>query len=129
EQEEGYPLVFDVNLAFEDARNRLQYLADGFYVDNATRSIEVSFITHNGESSTFVLTRVTAEVDTGGGLVTSFSSLPVSTTLYPPSLTSVFLLLLQAVYVLALLWNGVEEAVELRGRVKREGSLAGHRGV
>ncbi|CAI5484984.1 unnamed protein product [Closterium sp. Yama58-4] len=130
--------------------NRLQYLVDGFYVDNATRSIEVSFITHNGthdsstsltlcddppcsqpphhalppgESSTFVLTRVTAEVDTGGGLVTSFSSLPVSTTLYPPSLTSVFLLLLQAVYVAALLWNGVEEAVELRGRMKREGSV------
>ncbi|CAI5983999.1 unnamed protein product, partial [Closterium sp. NIES-65] len=231
EEEEGYPLVFDVNLALEDAMSRLQYLADGFYIDNATRSIEVSFITHNGEpifkrasgmsrlqclvdglsidnathsievsfithngmtlthppsavwcvlrrlklhltarsmthpttarpgpeyvrspvfsrlqcfivllssssfrahpstphppgeSSTFVLTSVTAEVDTGGGLVTSFSSLPVSTTLYPPTITSVFLLLLQAVYVLALLWNGVEEAVELRGRMKREGSV------
>ncbi|CAI5990874.1 unnamed protein product [Closterium sp. NIES-64] len=75
------------------------------------------------KSSTFVLTRVTAVVDTGGGLVTSFSSLPVPTTLYSLSLTSVFLLLLQAVYVLALLWNGVEEAVELQGRVKREGSV------
>ncbi|CAI5506833.1 unnamed protein product, partial [Closterium sp. Naga37s-1] len=120
---EGYPLVFDINLDHRGAENRLRYLVDGLYIDNATRKLEVSFITHNGESSTFVLTSVTAEVDTGGGLVTSFSSLPVSTTLYPPTLTSVFLLLLQAVYVLALLWNGVEEAVELRGRMKREGSV------
>ncbi|CAI7737974.1 unnamed protein product [Closterium sp. NIES-54] len=120
---EGYPLVFDINLDHRGAENRLRYLVDGLYIDNATRKLEVSFITHNSESSTFVLTRVTAVVDTGGGLVTSFSSLPVPTTLYSQSLTSVFLLLLQSVYVLALLWNGVEEAVELRGRVKREGSV------
>ncbi|CAI5484977.1 unnamed protein product, partial [Closterium sp. Yama58-4] len=120
---EGYPLVFDINLDHRGAENRLQYLVDGLYIDNATRKLEVSFITHNGESSTFVLTRVTAVVDTGGGLVTSFSSLSVPIDMYSQSLTSVFLLLLQAVYVLALLWNGVEEAVELRGRVKREGSV------
>ncbi|CAI5462639.1 unnamed protein product, partial [Closterium sp. Yama58-4] len=120
---EGYPLVFDINLDHRGAENRLQYLVDGLFIDNATRKLEVSFITHNGESSMFVLTRVTAVVDTGGGFVTSFSSLSVPTDMYSQSLTSVFLLLLQAVYVAALLWNGVEEAVELRGRVRREGSV------
>ncbi|CAI5990882.1 unnamed protein product [Closterium sp. NIES-64] len=44
EQEEGYPLVFDVNLAFEDAMSGLHYLADDFYIDNATRSIEDSHV-------------------------------------------------------------------------------------
>ncbi|GJP56726.1 hypothetical protein CLOM_g15778 [Closterium sp. NIES-68] len=120
---EGYPLVFDINLDYQGAMNRLRYLVDGAYIDNATRQVEVSFITHNGESDTLVLTRVTAVVDTGGGLVTSFSSLSVPTVFYSGSPASILLVVLQVVYVLALVWNGVEEVVELRGRVRREGSV------
>lgn len=44
----GYPLVFDINLNAQAADRRLQYLIDGSYIDNATRSITVSLVTYNG---------------------------------------------------------------------------------
>jgi len=44
----GYPLVFDINLNADGADRRLQYLVDGSYIDNATRSITVSLVTYNG---------------------------------------------------------------------------------
>ncbi|CAI5932184.1 unnamed protein product [Closterium sp. NIES-65] len=44
-----FPLVFDVNLDNGAATRRLQYLVDGFFVDNYTRSIDVVLITRNGE--------------------------------------------------------------------------------
>lgn len=44
----GYPLVFDINLNADAANRRLQYLIDGSYIDNSTRSITVSLVTYNG---------------------------------------------------------------------------------
>ena len=44
--------MFDINLHYEDAMNRLQYLIDGHYIDNATDSIDVMVLTYNGEDAT-----------------------------------------------------------------------------
>lgn len=44
----AYPTIFDVNLNYQGAVNRLTYLADGHYLDNETRSVDVQFITFNG---------------------------------------------------------------------------------
>ncbi|CAI5535095.1 unnamed protein product [Closterium sp. Naga37s-1] len=64
----AYPLVFDINLDNDAATRRLQYLVDGNYIDNATRSVQVSSVTFNGEARTFVLTTVRCTVDTGGSM-------------------------------------------------------------
>ena len=44
-----YPLVFDINLDYTNTMNRLQYLVDGHYIDNATASVSLKLITFNGE--------------------------------------------------------------------------------
>ena len=44
-----YPIVFDINLEYVDAMNRLQFLVDGHYIDNATKEIDVQFVTYNGK--------------------------------------------------------------------------------
>ena len=49
-----FPVVFDINLHYEDAMNRLQYLVDGHYIDNATDSIDVQLLTFNGEAHRLV---------------------------------------------------------------------------
>lgn len=50
--------MFDINLSQENAANRLQYLADALYLDNATDIVTVRVITYNGElSMTSVLGR------------------------------------------------------------------------
>ena len=45
------PIVFDINLDYTSAMNRMQYLVDGHYIDNGTESVDVQFITYNGELS------------------------------------------------------------------------------
>lgn len=51
-----FPLVFDINLDYTSAMNRLQYLVDGNYIDNATQSVEMLLTTYNGEGSRGSLT-------------------------------------------------------------------------
>lgn len=43
------PLVFDINLDRRNAMRRMQYLVDGGYIDNQTKSVDVQLITFNGE--------------------------------------------------------------------------------
>ena len=44
-----YPTVFDINLDYTNTMNRLQYLVDGHYIDNATASVDLKLITFNGK--------------------------------------------------------------------------------
>ena len=46
---QDFPLVFDINLDYPSTMSRLQYLVDGYYIDNATDSIDVTLVTFNGE--------------------------------------------------------------------------------
>jgi hypothetical protein len=46
---EGYPLVFDINLDQMGATNRLQYLIDGLFLDNATDTLTLKLVTYNGQ--------------------------------------------------------------------------------
>ena len=47
----AYPIVFDVNLDYANAMNRMTYLVDGHYIDNQTKSVDMQLITFNGETS------------------------------------------------------------------------------
>ncbi|CAI5476233.1 unnamed protein product [Closterium sp. Yama58-4] len=112
----AYPLVFDVNLDNEAATKRLQYLVDGNYIDNATRSVQVSFVTFNGEARTFVLTTVKCTVNGGGGMTVTFKSQPAAMALYDASSArNVVRLVLEILYLLGLLsdvWGEVYEMVD-----------------
>ncbi|CAI5497442.1 unnamed protein product [Closterium sp. Naga37s-1] len=48
--EKVFPVIFDINLDNEAATQRLQYLADSFFIDNATQSVSVAMLTYNGAS-------------------------------------------------------------------------------
>ncbi|GAQ83617.1 Ca2+-modulated nonselective cation channel polycystin [Klebsormidium nitens] len=54
----GFPIVFDINLDQAGAQARLQTLADGLFLDNATDSLLLHLVTYNGESHFFVSTEV-----------------------------------------------------------------------
>ena len=41
-------IVFDINLDYTNAMNRLQYLVDGHYLDNATDNVDVTVMSFNG---------------------------------------------------------------------------------
>ncbi|CAI5512456.1 unnamed protein product [Closterium sp. Naga37s-1] len=49
-----FPLVFDINLDNDAATRRLHYLMEGGYIDNSTRSVDVTFITFNGTKPLFL---------------------------------------------------------------------------
>lgn len=49
----GFPVVIDVNLDQTGASNRLQYLVDGLYLDNATETLTVRLPTYNGKRSCY----------------------------------------------------------------------------
>ncbi|CAI6004771.1 unnamed protein product [Closterium sp. NIES-65] len=102
-----YPLVFGINLENEAATRRLHYLVDGSYIDNGTRSIDVNFITFNGETLTFVLTTVRCTMNEGGSMAVTFKSQPAAMAMYDASAENIARLVLEIIYLVGLLWNVV----------------------
>ncbi|CAI5990888.1 unnamed protein product, partial [Closterium sp. NIES-64] len=115
------PLVFDINLDYEAAMRRLHYLVDGSYIDNGTRTVDVSFITFNGDSLTFVLTTVTCKVNAGGAMAVSFKSQPAAMAMYDASADNIARLVLEMVYLVGLLWNVCGELQEMADRAATDG--------
>ncbi|CAI5971213.1 unnamed protein product, partial [Closterium sp. NIES-64] len=126
-----FPLVFDINLDNEGATRRLHYLVEGGYIDNSTRSIDVTFITFNGEARTFVLTTVTCSVNTGGQIGVTIRSQPALMHMYgsDSSPVNTARLVLEIFYVLGLLWNVYGEAREMMDHVRMEGTVLGYFGL
>ncbi|CAI5509661.1 unnamed protein product [Closterium sp. Naga37s-1] len=127
-----FPLVFDINLDNDAATRRLHYLIEGGYIDNSTRTIDVTFITFNGEARTFVLTTVTCSVNTGGQIGVTIKSQPAAMHMYgigDTSTANTARLVLEIFYVLGLLWNVYEEAREMMDHVRMEGSVLGYFGL
>ncbi|CAI5467891.1 unnamed protein product [Closterium sp. Yama58-4] len=115
----AFPVVFDVNLDSGAAAARLQYLVDGFFIDNATRTITAQMLTYNGtiftiglwESHLFVLTRVRFICQVGGQIAVKYEIEPVNVEVFRTEGDWVQLGV-TLVYVIAVLWNLLEEARE-----------------
>ncbi|CAI7792467.1 unnamed protein product [Closterium sp. NIES-53] len=125
----AYPLVFDINLDYEAAMRRLHYLVDGSYIDNGTRTVDVSFITFNGESLTFVLTTVNCKVTTGGSMAVTMKSQPAAMAMYDASADNIARLVLEMVYLVGLLWNVCGELQEMADRAAKDGSVLSYFGL
>ncbi|CAI5943907.1 unnamed protein product [Closterium sp. NIES-65] len=137
------PLVFDTNLDNEVAMRRLHYLVDGSYIDNGTRSVDVSFITFNGtcfashhrsfddnlhptlagETLTFVLTTVRCTLNAGGSMAVTIKSQPAAMAMYDASAGNIARLVLEVVYLVGLLWNVCGELQEMADRAAVDGSV------
>ncbi|CAI5516018.1 unnamed protein product [Closterium sp. Naga37s-1] len=124
-----HPLVFDINLDNEAATKRLQYLVDGSYIDNGTRSVDVTFITFNGETLTFVLTTVICMVKTGGSMAVTIKSQPAAMAMYDASADNITRLVLEMVYLVGLLWNVCGELQEMADRAAKDGSWLSYFGL
>ncbi|CAI5470656.1 unnamed protein product [Closterium sp. Yama58-4] len=109
--EKVFPVIFDINLDNEAATRRLQYLADSFFIDNATQSVSVAMLTYNGDSSLFVYTTVRLNFEIGGKIAVTYSVDPVDVELYSSSADWVRLTV-TVLYVCAVVWNLIEELVE-----------------
>ncbi|CAI5990886.1 unnamed protein product [Closterium sp. NIES-64] len=99
-----YGFIYPMN---EAATRRLHYLVDGSYIDNGTRSIDVNFITFNGETLTFVLTTVRCTMNEGGSMAVTFKSQPAAMAMYDASAENIARLVLEIIYLVGLLWNVV----------------------
>ncbi|CAI7823370.1 unnamed protein product [Closterium sp. NIES-54] len=109
--EKVFPVIFDINLDNEAATQRLQYLADSFFIDNATQSVSVAMLTYNGDSSLFVYTTVKLNFEIGGKIAVTYNVDPVDVELYSSSADWVRLTV-TVLYVCAVVWNLIEELVE-----------------
>ncbi|CAI6000572.1 unnamed protein product, partial [Closterium sp. NIES-65] len=109
--ERVFPVIFDINLDNEAATQRLQYLADSFFIDNATQSVSVAMLTYNGDSSLFVYTTVKLNFEIGGKIAVTYNVDPVDVELYSSSADWVRLTV-SVLYVCAVVWNLIEELVE-----------------
>ncbi|GJP53169.1 hypothetical protein CLOM_g12358 [Closterium sp. NIES-68] len=107
----AFPLLFDVNLDSRAAAARLQYLVDGFFIDNATRTITAQLLTYNGESHHFVLTRVRFIFQVGGQMAVKYEIEPVNVEVFRTEGDWVQLGV-TILYVIAVMWNLLEEARE-----------------
>ncbi|CAI5491725.1 unnamed protein product [Closterium sp. Naga37s-1] len=109
-----FPIVFDVNLDNAGATRRLQYLVDGFFIDNYTRTINVGLITRNANEHLFTATKATLTVQSGGSMEASFQVQPVNVEYYNMNESSnVVRLVVELLFVAAVAWSIVEEVKEM----------------
>ncbi|CAI5954641.1 unnamed protein product [Closterium sp. NIES-64] len=122
---ESYPLIFDINLHRVAATKRLQYLVDGFYFDNLTKSIEFALITYNADVNMFVLSKIHIEVDVGGKLGYSYRLVPIPVEPYS-SASSYAQMVLEIIYVVCVAYNLLEEVNEMFQTYRHSGSFLHH---
>ncbi|CAI5483594.1 unnamed protein product [Closterium sp. Yama58-4] len=109
-----FPIVFDVNLDNAGATRRLQYLVDGFFIDNYTRTIHVGLITRNANEHLFTATKATLTVQSGGSMEGVFQVQPVNVEYYNMNdSTNVARLVVELLFVAAVAWSIVEEVKEM----------------
>lgn len=116
----GYTVVFDTNLNYQQAVDRLQYLQDGFFIDNATKSLTVQLVTYNGDSGAFVNTEVTTTFQNGGKLAIQWSLNAVSVDLYR-TVNNWIRAVLEVVATVAVMYNIYGEILEWYYTWKEEG--------
>eukprot|EP00897_Mesotaenium_endlicherianum_P009508 jgi/Mesen1/8586/ME000005S08552 len=78
----GFSAIFDINLSSEEAQSRLSYLIEGYFIDNATRTVEVQLVTYNGNQQQFTNTDLKVEFQPGGKLAVTWSIDAVRMELY-----------------------------------------------
>ncbi|CAI7852725.1 unnamed protein product, partial [Closterium sp. NIES-53] len=122
---ESYSLVFDINLHRVAATKRLQYLVDGFYFDNLTKSIEFALITYNADVNMFVLSKIHIEVDVGGKLGYTYRLVPIPVEPYS-SASSYAQMVLEIIYVVCVAYNLLEEVNEMFQTYRHSGSFLHH---
>jgi hypothetical protein len=64
----GYHVFFDVNFSEEKTKRLLQYMIDGFYIDQAASELTVKCIAYNGENKVFTMAMFTFTFSPNGPL-------------------------------------------------------------
>jgi hypothetical protein len=64
----GFHVFLDVNFNEEKIRRVLQYMKDGFYIDQASSELKVSCLCYNGEAQVFMVAIFTFEFSPSGPL-------------------------------------------------------------
>ncbi len=62
----GYPVLLDVNLGQQRAREFLAYVKEGMYLDQNTKDLLVQMVTYNSEMKLFANTAINFEFEEGG---------------------------------------------------------------
>lgn len=118
----GYSIIFDSNLDNTGAKQHLQYLLDGFFLDNATTSLLAQLITFNGETQDFTDVEVMTTFQKGGKLAVETSVRSIVVELYHSTQDWVRAVLELFVFG-AVIFNIYGELCEWRQKWKAKGSV------
>eukprot|EP00897_Mesotaenium_endlicherianum_P006639 jgi/Mesen1/6002/ME000306S05267 len=122
---DGYAMVLDINLNNAEATSRLQYLVDGFFLDNGTRQMFVQLITYNGDARKFTNARIELTFQVGGNIAATYSISSLSVELYASS-RDWLRFALEVLFVAGVLYNVKEEALEMMDAKRRTGKYSNH---
>jgi len=81
-QPDGFPVFFDINLSEKAAYNLVQYLRDGFYMDELTDSVSMQMVLYNGKLRYFTNFLVSFGFTDGGKINMKSSVQTVSVEMY-----------------------------------------------
>ncbi|GAQ78340.1 Ca2+-modulated nonselective cation channel polycystin [Klebsormidium nitens] len=123
----GFPIVFDINLAQDQAQSRLQYLQDGLFIDNATDVITMRLITYNGAERQFSSMSVYFTFQKGGKIAVNRDISAVSVELYARNV-DYFRACLEIIVALMVLYNIYTESLEMMEIYRETGSIKGYFG-
>lgn len=117
--------IFDINYNNLEATESLQYLIDGFFLDNATKELTVDLVTYNGIAHYFTLFKVLLTFQIGGKVALSYDVQSVTAEPYRRDVDK-FRMALEIIFALLVIWNLIEEIKEMINSKRIHGTYISH---
>eukprot|EP00271_Cylindrocystis_brebissonii_P012760 TRINITY_DN31_c0_g1_i5.p1 TRINITY_DN31_c0_g1~~TRINITY_DN31_c0_g1_i5.p1 ORF type:complete len:1582 (+),score=269.36 TRINITY_DN31_c0_g1_i5:725-5470(+) len=123
--EPTFHYLFDINYNAREAQESLQYMADGFFIDNATKQMTVQLITFNGVGHYFTLINVKLTFQTGGKIAVKYDINAINPQPYMSG-EDWFRFALEVIFTICVIFNVFGEVKEFRARWRQTGNPLAH---
>eukprot|EP00271_Cylindrocystis_brebissonii_P006378 TRINITY_DN1913_c0_g1_i1.p1 TRINITY_DN1913_c0_g1~~TRINITY_DN1913_c0_g1_i1.p1 ORF type:complete len:1241 (+),score=218.25 TRINITY_DN1913_c0_g1_i1:529-4251(+) len=121
QEDPTFQYLFDINFNPNEAQESLQFLKDGFFIDNSTKELSVRLITYNGVDHFFSLFEITLSFEVGGNIELQYNVDSVNPEPYK-EVRDWVRMTLEVVFFIAVCGNLWGEAVELRAVWREKGT-------
>ena len=108
-----YPVFMDINIDSARAQNIIKYIQSGYFIDFQTKSVEVKFMTYNGNTGFFGLVHITFGFQPDGKVAVSEKIRIVDVNTYNNTSEVGFRFFLELIFILAMIFESIWEFAEL----------------
>jgi hypothetical protein len=102
---EGTQCTFDTNINNQRAKDLVQYIKDGYFMDEYTNEVKIKAVTYNLNAKVFISSEVTFVWDAGGRILMEQLIQPFRETFYTTESVDVTRFSMEIIFLFFVFWR------------------------